>query len=310
MTDALRRLSNKPMAVWLVLLAAAGTFALTMGTRQTMGLFLSSLNTSTGLGVGSISLAFAFGQLWWGLTQSFAGARRADGGHHAPDSTRAAWAGDRHRQRHADHGLAGVVVPAGSVCSQGQPQPDGRTGSPAHARLFARRCTVPAAACWERGFLCAASKWRFWPRTCRVSLPRAGCRCSLVPGRWRIKSLLSLVYVSRALAVLVFLLVPKTGPAVLVFAAFMSLTFLFTVPPTAGLVVKFFGVTHMATLFGIVMLTHQMGGFLGAWLGGRVFEATDSYDWMWYLDIALAVGAALVHVPVREEKLPQRASVA
>lgn len=132
MTDALRRLSNKPMAVWLVLLAAAGTFALTMGTRQTMGLFLSSLNTSTGLGVGSISLAFAFGQLWWGLTQSFAGARRADGGHHAPDSTRAAWAGDRHRQRHADHGLAGVVVPAGSVCSQGQPQPDGRTGSPAH----------------------------------------------------------------------------------------------------------------------------------------------------------------------------------
>jgi MFS family permease len=61
-------------APWLVLLAAAGTFALTMGTRQTMGLFLSSLNSSTGLGVGSISLAFAFGQLWWGLTQPFAGA--------------------------------------------------------------------------------------------------------------------------------------------------------------------------------------------------------------------------------------------
>ncbi|MEO7646020.1 MAG: MFS transporter, partial [Burkholderiaceae bacterium] len=61
-------------ALWLVLLAAAGTFAMTMGTRQTMGLFLSSLNTSTGLGIGSISLAFAFGQLWWGLTQPFAGA--------------------------------------------------------------------------------------------------------------------------------------------------------------------------------------------------------------------------------------------
>ncbi len=61
-------------ALWLVLLAAAGTFALTMGVRQTMGLFLSSLNTSTGLGIGSISLAFAFGQLWWGLTQPFAGA--------------------------------------------------------------------------------------------------------------------------------------------------------------------------------------------------------------------------------------------
>src|SRR5882672_607256 len=60
-------------AIWLVLLAAAGTFALTMGVRQTMGLFLSPLNTATGLGIGSISLAFAFGQLWWGLTQPFAG---------------------------------------------------------------------------------------------------------------------------------------------------------------------------------------------------------------------------------------------
>ena len=66
--------SSTGHAVWLVLLAAAGTFALTMGVRQTMGLFLSSLNTSTGLGLGSISLAFAFGQLWWGLTQPFAGA--------------------------------------------------------------------------------------------------------------------------------------------------------------------------------------------------------------------------------------------
>jgi MFS family permease len=61
-------------AMWLVLLAAAGTFALTMGTRQTMGLFLSPLNTGTGLGLANISLAFAFGQLWWGLTQPFAGA--------------------------------------------------------------------------------------------------------------------------------------------------------------------------------------------------------------------------------------------
>ena len=69
MTDTARR-----TAFWLVMLAAAGTFALTMGTRQSMGLFLSSLNTSTGLGLGSISLAFAFGQLWWGLTQPFAGA--------------------------------------------------------------------------------------------------------------------------------------------------------------------------------------------------------------------------------------------
>jgi MFS family permease len=66
--------TGRQLVVWWVLLAAAGTFALTMGVRQTMGLFLSSLNTATGLGVGSISLAFAFGQLWWGLTQPFAGA--------------------------------------------------------------------------------------------------------------------------------------------------------------------------------------------------------------------------------------------
>ena len=74
MTESTPASVLKSHATWLVLLAAGGTFALTMGTRQTMGLFLSSLNTATGLGLGSISLAFAFGQLWWGLTQPFAGA--------------------------------------------------------------------------------------------------------------------------------------------------------------------------------------------------------------------------------------------
>jgi predicted MFS family arabinose efflux permease len=126
-------------------------------------------------------------------------------------------------------------------------------------------------------------------------------------GRWRMKSLLSLVYATRALAVLVFLLAPKTGPVMLVFAAVMGLTFLSTVPPTAGLVAKFFGPANMATLFGIVMLTHQVGGFLGAWLGGKVFEATGAYDWVWYIDIVLAVGAALIHLPIREARLPDRA---
>jgi predicted MFS family arabinose efflux permease len=109
--------------------------------------------------------------------------------------------------------------------------------------------------------------------------------------------------------VLVFLLAPKTGPVVLAFSAVMGLTFLSTVPPTAGLVAKFFGPANMATLFGIVMFSHQIGGFLGAWLGGQVFEATGSYDWIWYVDILLAVGAALVHLPIREEPL-RRAGVA
>ena len=70
---------------------------------------------------------------------------------------------------------------------------------------------------------------------------------------------------------------------------------------------KFFGPQHMATLFGIVMLAHQLGGFLGAWLGGKAFDWTGSYDWMWYADIVLAVGAALVHLPIREGELPPRA---
>ena len=125
-------------------------------------------------------------------------------------------------------------------------------------------------------------------------------------GRWRMKSLLSLVYATRAIAVIIFLLAPKTGPVMLVFAAVMGLTFLSTVPPTAGLVAKFFGPVNMATLFGIVMLTHQIGGFLGAWLGGKVFEATGAYDWVWYIDIVLAVGAALIHLPIREAHLPAR----
>jgi predicted MFS family arabinose efflux permease len=121
-------------------------------------------------------------------------------------------------------------------------------------------------------------------------------------GRWRMKSLLSLVYATRGLAVLVFLLAPKTGTVVLIFAAVMGLTFLSTVPPTAGLVAKFFGLSNMATLFGIVMLSHQVGGFLGAWLGGMVFEAPGSFDCMCFVDILLAAAAALIHLPIREDR--------
>jgi predicted MFS family arabinose efflux permease len=80
----------------------------------------------------------------------------------------------------------------------------------------------------------------------------------------------------------------------------MGVSFLSTVPPTAGLVARFFGTSHMATLFGLVMVAHQMGGFLGAWLGGRVLELTGSYNLVWYADIVLALGAALVHLPIKE----------
>jgi predicted MFS family arabinose efflux permease len=119
-------------------------------------------------------------------------------------------------------------------------------------------------------------------------------------GRWRMKSVLSLLYAARALAVLAFVFAPKTTGTFLVFAVVLGFTYLSTVPPTVGLVGKLHGMRYVATLFGIVMLSHQIGGFLGAWLGGYVFERTGSYDWLWYIDIMLAVGAALIHMPIRE----------
>jgi len=135
-----------------------------------------------------------------------------------------------------------------------------------------------------------------------------GWAISFQGGRWRMKSLLSLVYATRALAVLVFLFAPKTEVTVLVFAAVIGFTYLSTVPPTAGLVAKFFGPAHMGTLFGLVMLAHQLGGFLGAYLGGKAFQLNGDYNWMWYADIVLAVGAALVHLPIREAAKPRVAA--
>ena len=119
-------------------------------------------------------------------------------------------------------------------------------------------------------------------------------------GRWRMKSVLSLLYAVRALAVLAFVFAPKTVTTFMVFAIVLGFTYLSTVPPTVGLVGKLHGIRYVATLFGIVMFSHQVGGFLGAWLGGYVFERTGSYDWLWYIDIMLAVGAALIHMPIKE----------
>jgi predicted MFS family arabinose efflux permease len=119
-------------------------------------------------------------------------------------------------------------------------------------------------------------------------------------GRWRMKSVLSLLYASRALAVLAFVFAPKTTSTFMVFAIVLGFTYLSTVPPTVGLVGKLHGVRYVATLFGFVMFSHQIGAFLGAWLGGYVFERTGSYDWLWTIDIMLAVGAALIHMPIKE----------
>ncbi len=390
-------------AVWVVLLAAAGAFALTMGTRQTMGLFLSPLNTATGLGLGSISLAFAFGQLWWGITQPFAGAMAdkvgagrvlltgvllvALGTFITPFMTSTAglifaigvlaaggagmagpavlMATTMRLMPAAKRGMASGIVNAGGSFGQfvmapiagalllalgwapamqvlglivllalpaawvlkgnslQGAQPAASAGAKPVGTLDSVRTALrnPSYLMLGAGFFVCGFHVAFLG----THLPGVIAACGLpvqygawslamlglfnivgsvamgwAVGRWRMKSLLALVYAVRAAAVVAFLLAPKTGTVMLVFAAVMGLTFLSTVPPTAGLVAKFFGTANMATLFGIVMLTHQVGGFLGAWLGGRVFELTGSFDAVWTIDIVLAVGAALIHLPIRE----------
>jgi predicted MFS family arabinose efflux permease len=399
----------KGTVMWLVLVAAAGTFALTMGTRQTMGLFLSPLNTSTGLGLANISLAFAFGQLWWGLTQPFAGAMAdkigagrvlftgavlvALGTFITPLMT--STAGLIFAIGVLSAGGAGMAGPAVLMAATTRLVPANRrglaTGIVNAGGSFGQFVMAPIAAalmvgigwanalqvlgllvllCLPAAFLLKGNSLQAAPAGQQVQgtreaisvalrnpsylmlgggffvcgfhvaflathLPGVIAACGLptqwagwalatiglfnivgsvamgwAVGRWRMKSLLSLVYATRGLAILVFLFAPKTGPVVLVFAAVMGLTFLSTVPPTAGLVAKFFGPANMATLFGIVMLSHQAGGFLGAWLGGKVFEATGAYDWVWYIDIVLAAGAALIHLPIREARLPKAVAAA
>ncbi|PWF48302.1 MFS transporter [Massilia glaciei] len=118
--------------------------------------------------------------------------------------------------------------------------------------------------------------------------------------RYRMKSLLALMYGSRAVMIVIYLLAPKTALTFYVFAAALGFTWLATVPPTAGLVGKLFGMRYLSTLFGMTLLSHQIGGFFGAWLGGLAFVNFGNYNWMWYADIALAIAAALVNLPIRE----------
>jgi predicted MFS family arabinose efflux permease len=118
----------------------------------------------------------------------------------------------------------------------------------------------------------------------------------------RMKLALAWLYFARAGLILAFFLAPKTPLVFFLFAAGIGFTYLSTVPPTVGLVAKLLGARYLATLFGIVMLTHQVGGFLGAWLGGKAFEASGGYDWMWFADIALCLFAAAVHLPIREAR--------
>lgn len=395
-----------PPLVW-VLVAAAGIFALTMGARQSMGLFISSLNTATGLGLASISLAFAFGQLWWGLTQPLAGivADRVGPGRVlvvgallvalgtalipfmdttpglilaigvlaaggagmagpavlmaattrlvAPErrafATGVVNAGGSFGQFVFAPIAQGITAAAGYVAAlhslaaltllalpaawvlRGRAKPTtaaaGGAAKEGTRAAIARAFADPSYRLLTAGFFVCGFHVAFLA----THLPGVVASCGLPPevGAWslaiiglfniagslgigwlmgwrgghlQMKNLLSAIYAIRGLAVLIFVLSPKTTPVLLVFAAVMGLTFLSTVPPTAGLVARFFGPANMATLFGLVMVSHQVGGFLGAWLGGKAFDATGNYDWMWYADILLAVAAALLHLPIAERR--------
>jgi MFS family permease len=127
----------------------------------------------------------------------------------------------------------------------------------------------------------------------------------MVGQRWSKKSSLSFIYFARALTILALLLMPKTATTIYLFAAVMGLLWLSTVPLTTGIVAQVFGVRYMATLFGIVFLSHQLGSFLGVWLGGRLYDVYGSYDIVWWAGIALGIAAAIVHLPINEKPLPR-----
>ncbi len=128
--------------------------------------------------------------------------------------------------------------------------------------------------------------------------------------RFRMKYLLAWIYASRALMVAIFLLMPKTAMNIYIFAAALGVTWLATVPPTSGIVGKLFGVRYLGTLFGVTLLSHQVGGFLGAWLGGVAMAQLGSYQWVWLADITLALLAAAANLPIREAKPTAPALVA
>ena len=128
--------------------------------------------------------------------------------------------------------------------------------------------------------------------------------------RYRMKHLLAWIYASRAVIVAIYLAMPKTALNMYLFAAALGVTWLATVPPTSGLVGKLFGTRYLATLFGLTLLSHQVGGFLGAWLGGIALAQQGSYVWIWYADIVLALLAAVANLPIKEARLREPAAVA
>jgi MFS family permease len=391
---------------WPLILTAAAILMITFGVRQSIGLYVSPLNTATGLGIANISLALAIGQFVWGVSQPLFGmladrygptavivagglllaagtgaapfvsseagivitlglmmAAGAGAGSFSiligatakslPPERRAFAAGfinaggsfgqfvfaPLNQALIALFGWVNALIAMAAIALSTLPlarllaapkQPEGSAHAPS--------ADAAEASQGLRAQLLAASRNRsYWFLhagffTCGfhiaflvTHLPSEVNLCGLTSGvaaislsiiglaniagslsagalgsRFRMKYLLFWVYFSRAVSIGLYLAAPKTALTFYVFAAALGLSWLSTVPPTAGLVAKLFGTRHLATLFGLTLLTHQIGGFLGAWLGGIALTRFGNYSWMWYADIMLALAAALVNLPIRE----------
>lgn len=398
-------------AAWGLMLAAAAMLMITMGARQSMGLFVAPLHESTGIGIAAISFALAVGQLVWGAVQPVFGAI-ADkhgaarillvGGLLLAAGTaltpymRSEWgllltlglltaAGAGAGSFSILIGLTAQRLPAekrsfaaGFINAGGSfgqfvfaplaqamiafagwsvamlglaaaslltlPLIGALTRRPASeaAASSPQPAQAPAAegptlrqqlrlALRDRSYLCLHAGFF----TCGVHiaflvthLPGEIALCglpasvsavslaliglfniagSLAAGklgeRYRMKHLLFWMYGSRAAMIAIYLLSPPTPLTFYLFAVGLGVTWLATVPPTVGLVGKLFGPRYLATLFGLTLLSHQVGGFFGAWLGGVALEALGDYRWMWYADMALAALAALANLPIREARV-------
>lgn len=122
--------------------------------------------------------------------------------------------------------------------------------------------------------------------------------------RYTKKYLLAGIYTGRTIAAAVFILMPITPESVLVFSAVMGALWLATVPLTSGLVAHLYGLRYMGTLYGFVFLSHQIGGFLGVWLGGMMYDITGDYTLVWWIGVGVGAFSAIVHLPVREHRTP------
>jgi len=128
----------------------------------------------------------------------------------------------------------------------------------------------------------------------------SGYLCSRVQRRY----MLAVIYALRSVAILIFIAMPVSSASAIFFGAFMGLLWLSTVPPTSSLVATMFGTRDMAMLYGFAFFSHQLGGFLGVWLGGILYETQGNYDLIWYASIALGIISAIVNLPIEEKAAP------